>query len=140
MRQLAWQHAAEAARFVEPHGARGQLPTALAGEGSVPTYRFVVDVHCLVVGVEQLNAMPVGIAHVDEQRVTGAVAARSVLNVLSKSHVESEIADIEEVIRLRDAKRRVVQPRPGAGRKHDVVWIALSLQEDEYWIVRTVRC
>src|SRR5215467_16134434 len=83
--------------------------------------------------------MPVGIAHVNEQRMTGAVAARPVLDVFGKSHVESEIADIEEVIRLRDAKRRVVQPRSGAGCKHDVVRIALSLQEDEYWIVRTVR-
>ncbi len=89
------------------------------------------QVHHLVVGVEQLDAMVVGIAHIDEQRMARAVAAGPVFDVDGIAHLGREIADVEEVIGFRDAEGGVMQPRPGAGREHDVVRIALALQEHE---------
>src|SRR5580704_18400017 len=68
MRRLARLDAGEAAGFGEPHGARRQLPAPLAGDGGVPAHRLVLDVHALVMRIEQLDAMAVGIAHIDEQR------------------------------------------------------------------------
>ena len=139
MRRLARLDAGEAAGFGEPHRPRRQLPAALAGDGSVPAHRLVLDVHALIMRVEQLDAVAVGIAHIDEQRQPRPMPPRTELDVFGKTQIRGEIADIEEVIRFPDAERGVMQPRPGAGRKHDVVRIALALQEYEQRIVAAVR-
>src|SRR5580692_5490235 len=81
----------ERARLIEPHGASRQLPATLAGDRRVPAYRLVLDIHALIVCIEQLDAMAVGVAHVNEKRETGAMPARAVLDIVGKAHLGSQI-------------------------------------------------
>src|SRR5579863_7584067 len=138
-RRLARLNAGKAARLDEPLRPRRQLPAPLAGKRRVPAHRLVLDVDALIMGVEQFDAMAVRIAHIDEQRVTRSVPARAKFDVLGKAHSGGKIADIKEQIGFRNAERGMMQPRPGAGCKHDVVRIALALQEHEQRIVAAVR-
>src|SRR5262249_18959332 len=75
-RGLARLDARKAARLDEPLPPGRQLPAALHGVARVPAHRLVLDVHHLVMGIEQLDAVTVGVAHVDEERVAGTMAAR----------------------------------------------------------------
>src|SRR5215468_12320560 len=74
-RGLARLDPRKAARLDEPLPPRRQLPAALHGLARVPAHRLVLDVHHLVMGIEQLDAMTIGIAHIDEERVAGPVPA-----------------------------------------------------------------
>ena len=47
-------------------------------------------------GVEQLDAMAVGIAQIDEQRVARTVAAGAVLDIVGEAQVGREVAGVEE--------------------------------------------
>ncbi len=89
-------------------------------------------------GVEQLDAVAVGIAQVDEQRVPGSVPAGTEFDVVGKAHGGGEIADVEEQVGFRNGEGGMMQPRPGARREHDIVRIALALQEHEHRIVAAV--
>jgi hypothetical protein len=109
---LARLYSGKAAGFDEPLLAGRKLPPPLHGQARIPAHRLVLDVHDLVMGVEQLDAMPVGIAHVDEERVPRTVPAGTKLDVRGKTHLRGEIADIEEVIGFRDGERGMMQPRP----------------------------
>ena len=90
-------------------------------------------------GVEELDAVSVRIAHVDEERVAGAMAARTELDIGGKAHLGGQIADVEEVIGFRDRERGVMEPRPCPGGKHDIVGVALALQEHEQKLLASVR-
>ena len=63
----------ERARLDVPLPARRQLPAPPRGMAQVPAQRLDLYVHDLVMGVEQLDPVPVGIAQVDEQRVARPV-------------------------------------------------------------------
>src|SRR5258708_28320724 len=138
-RGLARLNAREAARLDEPLPPRRKLPAALHGLARVPAHRFVLDVHHLVMGIEQLDAVSVRIAQVDEERVAGAMATRPELDIGGKAHFGGEIADIEKVIGFRDRERGVMEPRPCPGGKHDIVGVALALQEHEQEFLASVR-
>ena len=72
--RLVHRLAREFARLVEPARRRRQAPELRAPRvRQVPAQRRVVDVDRLVVRVEQFDAMAVGIAEVDEERVADAV-------------------------------------------------------------------
>src|SRR5439155_23394218 len=137
-RGLARRNPCKTARLDEPLPPCGKLPAALYGVARVPAHRLVLDVHDLVVGIEQLDAVSVRIAHVDEERMAGTMAARAELDVGGKAHLAGKIADIKEVIGFRDRERRVMEPRPVPGRKNDVVRIAFALQEHEQQIVGSI--
>src|SRR5262245_19196542 len=128
----------ETARLDEPSPSRRKLPSAFHRLARIPTHRLVLDIHHLVVGIEQLDAVSVGIAQVHEERVTGSMAARPEFDIGGKTHLGREVADIEEMIGLRNSKRGVVQPRPVAGGKDNVVRVAFALQEDEEQILGSV--
>jgi hypothetical protein len=90
------------------------------------------------VGIEQPDAVTVGISQIDEQHVAGAVAAGPAFDIGREAHIGGEIAHIEEVIGSGQTERGVMQPRPDAGREHDVVRVALALQEHEQELVGAV--
>src|SRR6266436_2079224 len=138
-RGLARLDARKAARLDEPLPPGRQLPAALHGVARVPAHRLVLDVHHLVMGVEQLDAVTVRIAHIDEERVAWAMAARSELDIGGKAHLGGEIADVEEVIGFRDRERGVMEPRPCPGGEDDIVRVALALQEDEQQLLGSIR-
>src|SRR6516164_6127323 len=114
-RGLARLDASKAAGLDEPLPPRRKLPAALHGLARVPAYRFVLDVHHLVMSIEELDAVSVRIAQVDEERVAGAMAARPELDIGGKAHLGGQIADVEEVIGFRDRERGVMEPRPCPG-------------------------
>src|SRR5262249_40194342 len=80
-RGLARLDACKTARLDEPLPPRRKLPAALHGMARVPAHRLVLDVHHLVMGIEELDAVAVRIAHVDEERVARAMAAGPGLGV-----------------------------------------------------------
>jgi hypothetical protein len=63
------------------------------------------------------------------------MAAGPVFDVGGEAHVVGEIAHVEELVGFRQAERGVVQPRPGAGREHDVVRIAAAplVPRSSFW-------
>src|SRR4051812_40995773 len=88
--------------------------------------------------VEKLDPVPVRVAHVDKKRMPRTMPAGTKLDVGGKAHLRREIANIKELIGLRDAERGVMQARPASGRKYDVVRIAFALQEREQELVRPI--
>src|SRR3954452_1852580 len=79
--RLAYGHACEWRGLLEPGFACRQAP----GEGEmgvrrIPADRLVLDVHDLVVGIEQLDAMAIGIAHIDIHPVARSVPSRAALD------------------------------------------------------------
>src|SRR5690349_24331696 len=114
-----------------PGTARRQPPGAVARVGGVPAHRLVLDVHHLVMGVEQLDPMAVWIAEVDEQRMAGTVPARAVLEVLAETERARDVAGLKEAMRLRDRERHMMEARARAIGDHDVLRIALALNENE---------
>src|SRR5262249_39124909 len=113
----------------KPLPPRRQLPAALHGVARVPAHPFVLHVPPLVMGVEQFDAVTVRIAHIDEERVAGTMAAGPEFDIGGKAHLGGEIADVEEVIGFRDRERGVMEPRPCPGGEDDIVRVALALQE-----------
>ncbi len=107
--------------------------------GRVPRNGFVLDIHDLVVGVEQLDAVAVGIAasrHTWRGRARDgrACALRS-----CRSRVRAgEIAGVEQMVHLWREEREMMQPRPRAVEEDDVVRIALALQEHAAKIERAL--
>src|SRR5262249_25394917 len=71
--------------------------------------------------------------------VPGTMAAGPELDIGGKAHLGGEIADIEEMIGFRDRERGVMEPRPYPGREHDIVGVALALQEYEQQLLGSVR-
>ena len=63
---------------------------------------------------------------------------RAIFDVLGETQFGSKIADVEKVIRFRNAEGGMMQPRPSAGRKDDVVRITLALQEYEKGLVAAI--
>src|SRR3981189_3972249 len=96
-----------------PLAARRQPPGAIARIGSVPAHRLVLDIHHLVMGVEQLDAMPVGIAEIGEQRMPGAVTAGTVLQIPAEAERARDVAGLENAMRLADREGPVGEA--GAG-------------------------
>src|SRR5262249_49636928 len=96
-RGLTRLDACKPARLDEPLLPRRKLPAALHGVARVPAHRFVLDVHHLIVSVEELDAVSVRIAQVDEERVAWTMAAGPELDIGGKAHLGGEIADIKEV-------------------------------------------
>ena len=89
--------------------------------------------------VEELDAVPIGIAHIDEECVAGTMAAGAEFHVGGKAHFGGKVADLEEMIGLRDRERRVMEPRPIPRGKDDVMRIAFALQEDEQQLLGSIR-
>src|SRR6478672_3017511 len=80
--------------------------------------------------VEQLDAMPVRIAEIDERRVTRAMPPRPALDRSAKAELARDIAGLQQVMVLLREECRVMQLRTCAMEEYDVVRIALALQED----------
>src|SRR5215472_18020090 len=92
LRRIARRDTGELRRLEMPRAARRQAPGAVAGVGGVPAHRLVLDVHHLIVGVEELDAVPVGIAEIDEQRMAGAVPAGPMLEIAPEAERARDIA------------------------------------------------
>src|SRR5262245_857932 len=97
-----------------PLAARRPAPGTVARVGRVPAHRLVLDVHHLVVRIEQLDAVPVGIAEVDEQRVPRTVPARTVLEIATEAERAGDVAGLKEAMRFGDRERDVVEARAAA--------------------------
>jgi hypothetical protein len=91
-----------------------------------------------VVG-EQLDAMAVGIAQIDEARIARAeMTARSPFDARSEAVPPEQVADVHEVIDFRDREGGVVQARSRIVDEDDVVRIAFALQENGAQVVGAV--
>src|SRR3981081_770818 len=128
---IARRYASEARGLEMPLAARRQPPGAIARIGGVPAHRLVLDIHHLVMRVEQLDAMPVGLAEIDEQRMPRGASAGSVLQVSAEAERARDVAGLENAMRLSDREGHVVEARAGPVGENDVVRIALALQEHE---------
>src|SRR5580700_5918356 len=114
-----------------PLALRRQAPAALPRVGGIPPHRLVLLVHHLIMGIEQFDAMAVGIAEVDEQRVARTVAAGTVLDALAEAEAAEHVAGEKQPRRFRNREGKMMQPRAGPGGEDDVVRIALALEEHE---------
>ena len=86
-----------------------------------PPQRLVARVAGEVVGGVDLDAVPVGIAEVEVERVGDAVPARTALDVVELVGRTQRVGEVEDVVRLGTREREVVQPRRRALRRRDVV-------------------
>ena len=66
------------------------------------------------------------------------MAAGTEFHVGGEAHFRGKVADLEEMIGLRDRKRRVMEPRPIPRGKDNIVRIAFALQEDEQQVLGSV--
>ncbi len=92
-----------------------------------PADRLVVGVDGEVVGGEQLDAMAVGIAHVQEKRVGDAVAAGAALHVGEIARRRHHVAGVQDVERVRIPHADVVQARALAVGEGEIVRAAAPL-------------
>src|SRR5581483_6421158 len=66
----------------------------------------------------------------DEQRVPRPVASRPALDACAIAELPRDVAGVQHVMYFRRTERDVMQPWSGAVEEHDVVGIALALEED----------
>jgi hypothetical protein len=82
------------------------------------------------VGVEQLDAVAVGIAEIDVHGVSGPVPAGAALDLAAEAEGAGHVAGAQQVVGFRRRIGDMVQPRPGAVEEHDVVRVALALEKN----------
>jgi hypothetical protein len=86
-------NACEVGRFDMPGSLRWKPPGhSELGFAGIPADWFVVDVECLVMGCEQLDAVPARVAHVDVHGMSGAVAAGATLDLCSVAQLAGDVA------------------------------------------------
>ena len=102
----------------------------------IPGDRLVLDIHDLVVGVEQFDAVAVGIAHIDVHRMPRSVPPRATFDAGAETEFAGEIAGLQQMVHLGREEREMVQARSGAVEEYDIVRVALTLQEDAPQIER----
>src|SRR5438309_321625 len=79
--------------FLKPGLARRQPPGMSDSRiRRIPADRLVLDIHDLVVGVEQFDAMAVRVAHVDVHRVSRPMPPRTALDASAKAEFARDIA------------------------------------------------
>ena len=86
-----------------------------------PPQRLVTGVAGEVVGGVDLDAMPIGIAQVEVERVGDAVAARAAFDVMELVGGAERVGEVEDVVRLGTREREVMQSRRRALGRGDVV-------------------
>src|SRR5262245_2540324 len=138
-REWANVAAGERAALLLPADRGKRAPAADAEIGRLPADRLVLHVDGLVVVGEQLDAVAVGIAQIDEARVARTeMPARSPFDARAEAVPSQKIADVHEMVDFRDRERGMVQARSGIVDEDDVVRIALALQEDRAQVVGAV--
>src|SRR2546427_12456538 len=85
LRRRARLDLGKSARLDEPLLPRRKLPASLHGKARIPAHRRVLDVHHLIMRIEQFDAVAVRIAQIDEQRVARAMSAGPELDVGGKA-------------------------------------------------------
>src|SRR5262249_46263735 len=82
-------------RLGEPLLLRRQAPRIdLGAVARVPSHWLDFDVHRLVVRVEQLDAVSVGIAEIDEERMPWPVPSRPALDAGAEAECASYVASV----------------------------------------------
>src|SRR5262249_40009037 len=79
---------------------------------------------------EQFDPMAVGIAEIHVHGMTGAMPAGTALDTAAKPERAGDIAGVEDVVAFGARECSVMQARTRLLEEHDVVRIALALQED----------
>ena len=73
--------------------------------------------------------MAVGVAEIDIERMARAVPAGSALDARAEAERAGDVAGAQDADAFRRGESNMVQPRAGAFEEHDVVRVALALQE-----------
>ena len=89
----------------------------------------MIDIDGLVMGVEQLDPMPVRIAEIDKEGVADTVPARPALKVSAKPQTACDIADMHDIADFRHGNAEVMKPWTAAAGEHYVMRVALALQD-----------
>ncbi len=114
--------------FLEPRLRRRMAPQRLALRiVERPADRLVVGIDGEIVRGEQLDAVTVGIAHVEEERVGDAVAAGAALHVGEIAAGRHHVAGVQDVERVRIPHADVMQARAAAVGEGEVVRAAAAL-------------
>src|SRR5207249_2748734 len=103
----------------------------------VPGNRLVLDVHDLVMGVEQLDAMAVRVAHIDVHRMPRPMPPRTALDAGPIAEFTRDVAGMQQVMDLRREEGKMMQARTRAVEENDVMRIALALQKHAAQVERT---
>ncbi len=120
--------ARERRAFLEPASGGGLSPQRLPARiAQRPADRFVVVIHGLVVARVDLDAVPIGIADVEEEGVGDAVPAGPALQARKKAGGRHHVAQVDDVERGRRPVGEVVQARTGAVGEGEIVHVALAM-------------
>src|SRR6202012_519449 len=126
---FAYLGGGEGRAFLEPGARCGRAPQCLAARiVQRPAQRLVVVVHGEVVAGVELEAMAVGIAYIEEERVGDAVAAGAALEVFQVAAGGHDVAEMQHVHRRRHPIAEMVQARSLAVGDGEIVHIALAMQ------------
>src|SRR5262249_26020793 len=130
-RRVALCNAGEWRWLCEPLFLRRQAPRRhQASIRRIPADPRDLDVHRLIVRVERLDPMAVGIAEIHVHGMAGAMPAGPTLDTAAKPERAGDIAGVEDVVAFGARECSVMQARTRLLEEHDVVRIALALQED----------
>src|SRR5579872_3627406 len=114
--------------LLEPRARRRRPPQCLTLRvGEAPPNGFEIGIDSLVVGAIDLDAVAVGIADIEEERIRYAVPARPTLDIAEIAGGRHQVEQVDNVERGRDPERDMVKARTQSVRKGDVMDAALAM-------------